>query len=54
MEQVEVVITRQRLSKRVSAARDQHAAIEQLLEAVSSEGSAPRLYNEALNFIHPN
>jgi hypothetical protein len=46
MEPEETSITRQRLSKHVPAATNTQATIEELLEAMFSVGSAPRLYNE--------
>jgi hypothetical protein len=46
VEQEEVAIARQRSSKRVSAAMNQHTTIEELLEGVFSVWSAPKLYNE--------
>jgi hypothetical protein len=46
MEQEEAAIARQRRGKHVSAATNQHATIEGVLEAVFSVWSVPRLYSE--------
>jgi hypothetical protein len=46
MEQEKVAVVRQRQGKHVSAATNQHATIEELLEVVFSMRSAPRLCNE--------
>jgi hypothetical protein len=45
--------TRQRRAKHVSEAKNQHATTEVLLQAVFSNRSAPRLYNEQLGFRAP-
>jgi hypothetical protein len=50
-----VTVARQQLSKCISAAMNQHATIEELLEVVFSMQSLPRLYNEdqqQLQFSH--
>jgi hypothetical protein len=44
----ETAIARQRHGKHVSVAVDMHATVEELLEAVFSMWSVPRLYNENL------
>jgi hypothetical protein len=41
-----MAIAREQLGKYASVVTDTHAAIEELLEAVFSVGSAPRLHNE--------
>jgi hypothetical protein len=46
VEQEEAAIARQRRVKHVSAAMNQHPAIEELLEAVFSVWSTPRPYSE--------
>jgi hypothetical protein len=46
MEQAEVAIAKQWHGKHVSTAVNQHATIEELLEAVFSMQSVPRLYSE--------
>jgi hypothetical protein len=46
VEQEGVVIARQQHGKHVSAAKNQHSTIEELLEVVFSVWSVPRLYSE--------
>jgi hypothetical protein len=47
-----VVIAKQRRGKHFSAATNQHATIEELLETVFSMLSMPRLYKEEELEIH--
>jgi hypothetical protein len=47
VEPEETVVGRQQMGTRVSAARNQHATIEELLETVFYMQSVLRLYNEA-------
>jgi hypothetical protein len=46
VEREETSISRQQLGKHASMAMNTHATTEELLEAVSSTQSVPRLYNE--------
>jgi hypothetical protein len=46
LERIDAAIARQRCSKYVSAATNQHTIAEELLEAVSSVQSTPSLYSE--------
>jgi hypothetical protein len=46
VEQEEADIARQRLGKHISAANNQQAKIQELLEAMFSVWSAPKLYSE--------
>jgi hypothetical protein len=58
VEQEETAIARQRLCKRVFAARNRQATIEEMFEAVFSVLSGPRLHSEdqreTLNHVNPN
>jgi hypothetical protein len=46
VEREEAAIARQRRCKHISAANIQHAIVDELLEAVFSVRSVPRLYSE--------